>query len=127
MNIPSIDAFFFEGGLILLSTAVFWYVTVLKELMAVLKKPPVWILPAAGAFLLVAASGVHFYIHSQLMPLVNIDPSIYRDLFKFKTLSMTSAPYRQMLQLRLVEFVLILLSGLFSVIAGVLYYHWSKE
>ncbi len=127
MSIPSVDALFFEGGLILLSVAMFWYVTVLKELLSVLRKPPVWILPAAGVLLLLAASGVHFYIHGQLMPLINIDPSIYRDLFQFKTLAMTSSPYRQMLMLRLVEFALILISALFSVIAGLLYYRWSKE
>jgi len=127
MSIPSLDALFFEGGLILLSVAMFWYAMVLKELISVLRKPRVWILAVIGTVLLVAAGGVHFYIHGQLMPLVNIDPSIYKDLFKFKTLSMTSVPYQQMLRLRLVQFVLILVSGLFSVIAGLLYYRWSKE
>ncbi len=127
MSIPSVDALFFEVGLILLSVATFWYVTVLKELLSVLHKPFVWMLPAAGAVLLLTASGVHFYIHAQLTPLVNIDPSIYRDLFQFRTLAMTSAPYRQMLKLRMIEFVLILVSALFSVIAGFLYHRWSKE
>lgn len=127
MSIPSVDALFFEGGLVLLSVAMFWYAMVLKELISVLKKPPVWILAVTGALLLLAAGAVHFYMHGQLMPLVNIDPSIYRDLFKFKTLSMTSVPYRQMLQLRLIQFVFILVSALFSVSAGVLYYKWSKE
>jgi len=111
MSIPSLDALFFEGGLILLSVAMFWYAMVLKELISVLRKPQVWILAVIGTGLLVVAGGVHFYIHGQLMPLVNIDPSIYKDLFKFKTLSMTSVPYQQMLQLRLVQFVLILVSG----------------
>lgn len=127
MSIPSLDALFFEGGLILLSVAMFWYAMVLKELISVLRKPRVWILAVIGTVLLVVAGGVHFYIHGQLMPLVNIDPSIYKDLFKFKTLSMTSVPYQQMLRLRLVQFVLILVSGLFSVVAGLLYYRWSKE
>jgi len=127
MSIPSLDALFFEGGLLLLSVAMFWYAMVLKELISVLRKPRVWILAVIGTVLLVVAGGVHFYIHGQLMPLVNIDPSIYKDLFKFKTLSMTSVPYQQMLRLRLVQFVLILVSGLFSVIAGLLYYKWSKE
>jgi hypothetical protein len=127
MSIPSLDAFFFEAGLILLSVAMFWYSMLLKELITVLRKPPVWVLPVLGVFLLLAASIVHFYIHAQLMPLINIDPAIYKDLFKFRTLSMTSVPYRQMLQLRLIEYVFILVGALFSVTAGLLYYKWSKE
>ncbi|MBU7044828.1 MAG: hypothetical protein HXS54_00205 [Theionarchaea archaeon] len=127
MSIPSIDALFFEAGLILLSVAMFWYAMVLKELISVLRKPRVWILPVISVFLLLSASIVHFYIHGQLMPLINVDPSIYKDLFEFKTLSMTSVPYRQMLQLRMIEFIFILVGALFSVIAGLLYYKWSRE
>lgn len=127
MSIPSVDALFFEVGLIFLSVVMYWYAMVLKELITMLRKPPVWILPVVGAVLLLAAGGVHFYIHGQLMPLINIDPSIYKDLFQFKTLSMTSEPYLQMLQLRLIQFVLILVSALLSVGAGLFYYKWSKE
>jgi hypothetical protein len=127
MSIPSADALFFEAGLVLLSVAMFWYAMVLKELISVLRKPRVWVLPVISVFLLLAASIVHFYIHGQLMPLINVDPSIYKDLFEFKTLSMTSVPYRQMLQLRLIQYVFILVGALFSVVAGSLYYRWSRE
>lgn len=127
MDIPGYSALLFEAGLLLLAVALLWFSFILKELVAILGKPKVWILSLIGGLILVGAAGIHFYTYSTIGEYIYVDISIYKDLFQFKTLVFTSTPHKLFLRNRMFVILGILVASLLSLVAGLYYYKWSGE
>ena len=127
MEIPNLSVLLFDAGLVLLAIALFWFSLILRELIAVLGKPKVWILTTIGALILLISAGIHFYTHATIGEFIYVDTSVYRDLFQFKTLVFTSTPHKIFLRNRMFVITGILSSSLLSLIAGLFYYKWSGE
>ena len=101
------DSLAYEIALLILAVAFGLYAMVLRTLLALIGRRPFWLLPLAGALLLVAAAVLHGFAAAVLTPLIATDPEIYRESMRLRTWSA----------------VCLLGCGAVSLLSGWMYYH----
>jgi hypothetical protein len=105
------DALWYDAALFLLACAFFIYAIILRHLLALIGRKGFWVLPLLGSILLVAAALIHGFAAVQLSPLIPIDPEIYKESMRLRSLSL----------------LCLLGCGALSALAGWLYYHSMGE
>jgi hypothetical protein len=96
----------YEVALLLLAGSCLLYAAILKQLLALIQRRVLWILPLVSTVLLIASAAVHGFGIVVLKPLTGADPSIYRQSMLLRTLSIGG----------------LLGAGAFAAVAGLLYY-----
>lgn len=83
-----VDALVYEGALLILGAAFLLYALVLRELLALVDRRFFWLLPVAGALLLVGSAVTHGFAAIVLAPLIPMDPAIFRETLLLRTASL---------------------------------------
>jgi hypothetical protein len=96
----------YEVALILLAGSCLLYAVILKQLLALIQRRVLWLLPVISAALIAVSAYLHGFAAVVLTPLIGADPSIYKQSMLLRTLSIGG----------------LLGAGLFAAVAGLLYY-----
>lgn len=96
----------YEIALILLAGSCLLYAVILRQLLALIQRRVLWLLPVISAALITVAAYLHGFAVIVLTPLIGADPSIYKQSMLLRTLSIGG----------------LLGAGVFASVAGMLYY-----
>lgn len=120
--------FLFTLGTVLLGLSLLWYSKILKDLLEIMHKPPVWILPIIGAVLIVISGIVEFYLHYIVIPKWPVESYVELYSWIIKAPSEFIYPFmREIFGWRTVKFIFLFAGSLLSTISGTLYYMWVKR
>lgn len=103
-------------GIILFSISLFVSALILKRLLKIIRKPSIWVLEILGSILVLVGAVVH------IIKLTVYFPALAR-----------SNPYdllpqiAKTMQVGSLEGLMILLAGLFAILASLIYYIWSTR
>lgn len=103
-------------GIILFSISLFIAALILKRLLKIIRKPSIWVLEILGSILMLVGAVVH------IIKLTVYFPALAR-----------SNPYdllpqiAKTMQVGSLEGLMILLAGLFAILASLIYYIWSTR
>ncbi|MEK7765682.1 MAG: hypothetical protein AAB368_05540, partial [bacterium] len=74
----------------LLALSLILYAFILRRLLALVARGALWVLPVAGAALLLLSAALHGFAASVLAPLIGTDPSIYRESMLLRSVSLAA-------------------------------------
>lgn len=105
-SVLSPELLLYELALILLAGSCLLYAVILRQLLALVRLPGLWVLPLGSALLLAASAVLNGFGKIVLTPVIGADPSIYRQSMLLRTLSLGG----------------LLGAGACAAVAGLLYY-----
>jgi hypothetical protein len=112
-----LDALPYEVGFLLLAVSMIWYSIVLRKMVQIIREKPIWILPLAGAFFILASVGMHSFAYLVLLPQMDV----------LRTVDEINQMSSFMMKWRTWSLTGILLGGIFSLAGGGLYYRWTTR
>ncbi len=108
MNRPALspELVLYEVALVLLAGSCVLYAVILRQLLALIQRRVLWLLPLVSAILLAGSGILHGFTAVVLTPLIGADPAMYRQSMLLRTLSLAG----------------LLGAGALATVAGLLYY-----
>lgn len=122
-----IETLMFTIGTFLLGISLIWYSLILRKILKVMEKPPVWILPFIGSIFIISSGVIDAYVQVSIIPRNPVES--YIDIYNYIISSPSELvrPYmRELFGWRTVKFLLIFLGSFISSVSGMLYYRWAK-
>jgi len=80
----------YETALVLLAASLGLYALILRKLLALVARRALWVLPVAGAALLLLSAALHGFASVVLAPQIGTDPQIFRESMLLRTVSLAA-------------------------------------
>ena len=107
----------FDAGLLLLAVAQVFFALVLRELLTIIKRRGIWLLPLFGTVLSFGAIAIHLLTHTVYLPRLDL----MTDVASAEKLILLAY------KMRLSCFALLFLSGLLTCVSGFAYLRWINK